>query len=185
VTEKSLQAVGISGSPSARSRSRALLERALARLTSAGLQARLIDLNTLPADGLLGRLPSREVEQALTDVAAADIVLASTPVYRATYSGLLKVFFDLLSQHALAGKVAVSIATGGAPGHQLVLEHGLRPLFASVDAVVVPTGVYAVDAEFTGGAANQSLIDRIDRAVAEAVALADVSGTRSRNTVPE
>lgn len=170
-----LTAIGISGSPSTRSRSRILLEHALGRLAAHGIGTELLDLNELPSDALLGRRTSAEVERALAAVGSADIVVASTPVYRATYTGLLKVFFDLFAQRALVGKVGIGIATGGAPGHQLVLDHGLRPLFASVGAVVVPTGVYAVDAEFEAGVPHADVLDRIERAVSESVLLAQRS----------
>ena len=176
---ESLTAIGISGSPSARSRSRLLLERALGRLAERGVATDLIDLSELPADALLGRRTSPELERALAAVAGAHIVVASTPVYRATYTGLLKVFFDLFAQRALVGKVGLAIATGGAPGHQLVLDHGLRPLFASVGAVVVPTGVYAVDAEFDAGVPHAAVLERIERAVAESVLLAERSLIRT------
>jgi len=176
---ESLTAIGISGSPSARSRSRILLEHALGRLAKRGIATDLIDLNELPADALLGRCVSAELERVLTTIGDADIVVASTPVYRATYTGLLKVFFDLFAQRALVGKVGLAIATGGAPGHQLVLDHGLRPLFASVGAVVVPTGVYAVDAEFDAGVPHADVLERIERAVAESVLLAERSQIRS------
>ena len=178
------RAVGISGSPSPRSRSRVLLEHALRALVRQGVLTTLIDLNELPADALLGRRSSAEVERALALVAEADIVIASTPVYRATYTGLLKVFFDLFTQRALVGKVGLSIATGGAPGHQLVLDHGLRPLFASVGAVVVPTGVYAVDGEFDDGVPRPGVLERIERAVAESVLLAERSLTRTAAEIP-
>lgn len=175
----SLSAIGISGSPSARSRSRILLEHALGQLAAHGISTQLIDLSELPADALLGRRASAEVERALAAVAEADIVVASTPVYRATYTGLLKVFFDLFAQRALVGKVGLPIATGGAPGHQLVLDHGLRPLFASVGAVVVPTGVYAVDKEFDAGVPRADVLERIERAVAESVLLTERSQVRN------
>jgi FMN reductase len=175
----SLTAIGISGSPSARSRSRTLLEHALDSLAERGIVTDLIDLSALPADALLGRVVSPELERALAAVGEADIIVASTPVYRATYTGLLKVFFDLFAQRALVGKVGLAIATGGAPGHQLVLDHGLRPLFASVGAVVVPTGVYAVDAEFDAGVPHADVLERIERAVAESVLLTERSQIRN------
>jgi FMN reductase len=169
----SVTAVGISGSPSARSRSRGLLTHALSRLAVEGFDSTLIDLADLPADALLGRTPSAEVKTALDLVANASIVVASTPVYRATYSGLLKVFFDLLPQRALVGKIGIAIATGGASGHLLVLDHGLRPLFASVGAVTVPTGIFATDAELDDAPQRAKVFDRIARAVIEAAALTE------------
>ena len=167
-----VRAVGISGSPLPySSKSRILLVRALSRLAAARIQVQLIELALLPAEGLLGRRKERAVEEALRSVAEADIVAVSTPIYRATYSGLLKLFFDLLPQGALAGKVGLSIATGGGPGHQLALDHGLAPLFASLGGVVVPSGVYGSDQQFTNGSPEPALIERADRAADEALSL--------------
>jgi len=166
-------AIGISGSPSPRSKSRLLLEHALATLGEHGVSTSLIDLATLPADALLGRVRAPEVDDALAAVSRATIVVASTPVYRATYTGLLKVFFDLLPLNGLAGKTAIAIATGGAPAHQLVIDYGLRPLFASVGALTAPTGIYGTDATFEEGVPHQTLLDRVARAVEEALALSD------------
>ncbi len=166
-------AVGISGSPAARSKSRTLLERALVALSDRGATTTLIDLATLPADALLGRRRANEVDSALGSVSQATIIVASTPVYRATYSGLLKVFFDLLPVDGLVGKTAIPIATGGSSAHQLVIDHGLRPLFASVGAVTTPTGVYGTDSAFENGVPHESLIARLDTAVVEAITLSE------------
>jgi FMN reductase len=166
-------AVGISGSPGARSKSRTLLERALLALSDRGATTTLIDLAALPADALLGRRRASEVDSALGSVSQATIIVASTPVYRATYSGLLKVFFDLLPVDGLVGKTAIAIATGGSSAHQLVIDHGLRPLFASVGAVTIATGVYGTDSAFENGVPHPSLIARLHAAVAEAVTLGE------------
>lgn len=165
--------VGLSGSPGQVSRSRTLLELALTALEKQGAApSRLIDLAQLPSDGLLGRRQSTEVTEAIQNVLDAGLLVVSTPIYRATYSGLLKVFFDLLPQDALAGKVAIPIATGGGAAHLLAVDHGLRPLLASVGALVVATGVYGTDAQFKGGAPEPALVERIERAALEAAALA-------------
>jgi FMN reductase len=161
------------GGLSARAFSFSLLERALAALAERGASTTLIDLASLPADSLLARRRSADVDAALASVASASIVVASTPVYRATYSGLLKVFFDLLPLNGLVDKTAIPIATGGSPAHQLVIDHGLRPLFASVGAITTPTGVYGTDASFDDGIPHPSLIARIDVAVAEAITLSE------------
>ncbi len=165
--------VGVSGSPSAASKSRRVLEDVLTSLGEAGASTTLVDLAVLPADALLGRRTSADVEEALASVASADIVAVSTPVYRATYSGLLKVFCDLFAPGALVGKVAIPIATGGGPAHALCIDHGLRPLLASVGAVVVAAGVYGTDAEFADLVPNGTLLGRVRLAADEAVALAE------------
>jgi len=169
----SITVVGISGSPSAQgSKSRVLLEHALEQLRLHQAQATLIDLAALPADGLLGRRDDAAVRHALESVLGADIIVASTPVYRAAYTGLLKAFFDLLPQNALVGKVGVPIATGKGSAHALVGDHLFRPLFASVGAVVVSAALYGTDAQFRDGVPDQALLDGVGRAVREAVVLA-------------
>lgn len=167
-----LSAVAISGSPSRDSRSRRLLAHASARLDAVGLRTTAIDLCDLPADDLLGRARSNAVVSALDALAGASLVIVGTPVYRATYSGLLKVFFDLFASDALAGKVGVCIATGGSLAHQLVIDHTLRPLLASVGTLVVPTGIYGTDAQFGPDGPAQDLLARVDRAITKALALA-------------
>jgi FMN reductase len=165
-------AIAISGSPSRGSKSRRLLAYALARCGDAGLATTLIDLCELPADDLLGRTKSAPTIDALSTVGGARIVIVGTPVYRASYSGMLKVFFDLFTMDALEGKIAVPIATGGGLAHQLVIDHALRPLLASVGAQVVATGIYATDAQFGADGPQEAVTQRIDRAIAEALAIA-------------
>ena len=165
--------VGLSGSPGQVSRSRTLLELALTALEKQGAApSRLIDLAQLPSDALLGRRDATQVAEAIQSVLDAGILVVSTPIYRATYSGLLKVFFDLLPQDALAGKVAIPIATGGGAAHLLAVDHGLRPLLASVGALVVAAGVYGTDAQFRDGVPEPALVERIERAALEAASIA-------------
>lgn len=168
---QAVTAVGISGSPSTRSRSRSLLEHALDRLRDRSIEAELVDLAELEADALLARRADAEVQRALSLVERSRIVVASTPVYRATYTGLLKVFFDLFPQRALAGKVAVGIASGAADGHRIMIDQGLKPLFESVNAEVVP-GIYATDAELANADQRAAVLERIDQAISEAWTIA-------------
>lgn len=179
----SIRAVSLSASPDGpRSRSRQLLEIARAHLAAWGVEARTLDLATFDAEALLGRARDPDVDAALAAVADADLLLVATPVYRATYSGLLKVFFDLLPTAALADTVALPIAAGGSPGHQLAIDHGLRPLLASLGALIVPTGVYAAPESFADGAPDRTLHERLERAVEEALALAPTPSPRRSPT---
>jgi FMN reductase len=138
------------------------------QLVRDGVSATILDLADLPADDLLGRTKTPAVEAALAAVFAARILIVGTPVYRASYSGLLKVFFDLFPQDALAGKIAILIATGAGPAHYLVVDHALRPLLSSVGALVVSTGIYGTDAQFGADGPHEALTRRVDRAVDEA-----------------
>ena len=129
------------------------------------------------ADHLVTGFPPGGLRGALDTVAGADALVAVTPVFSASYSGLFKTFFDVLDADALAGTPVLLGATAGSARHSLVLEHAMRPLFAYLRAVVVPTAVFAASEDWAGGDGN-SLAPRIERAAGE---LADlVSGRPSR-----
>ncbi|MFP5345840.1 MAG: FMN reductase [Actinomycetes bacterium] len=128
------------------------------------------------ADNLVTGFPNGALREAVDTVVGADALIAVTPVFSASYSGLFKTFFDVLDSGALAGKPVLMGATAGTARHSLVLDHAMRPLFAYLRAVVVPTGVFAASEDWAGGdGTSRSLSDRIDRAAAE---LADVVAGR-------
>jgi FMN reductase len=105
-------------------------------------------------------------------VSGADALIAVTPIFSASYSGLFKTFFDVLDKDALAGKPVLMGATAGTARHSLALEHALRPLFAYLRAVAVPTAVFAAAEDWAGSAgADRALADRIERAAGELAGL--------------
>ncbi|MET3962067.1 FMN reductase [Marmoricola sp. OAE513] len=120
-------------------------------------------------DHLLTGFATGELAAAQKLVVEADAVIAVTPVFSASYSGLFKTFFDVLETGALDGTPVLVAATAGTPRHSLVLEHALRPLFSYLHAVVVPTAVFAATDDFAGDGAG--LRGRVDRAAAELAAL--------------
>jgi FMN reductase len=142
------RAVGVSASPAPGSRSRLLVARTLAHLAAAGFETDLLDLTSLPADALLARRRDAAVEAAVAGVAAAPAVVLGSPVYRATYAGQLKAFFDLFPPDALRGRAVGLIATGASPAHALAVDHGLRPLVASLGGLTAAAALYVVDGEF-------------------------------------
>ncbi|MBO7941045.1 CE1759 family FMN reductase [Streptomyces antibioticus] len=127
----------------------------------------LRDLAVEIAHNFTNGFPGRKLAAALDAVAGADGLIVVTPVFSASYSGLFKSFFDVLDQDALTGKPVLIAATGGSARHSLVLEHALRPLFAYLRAVVVPTAVYAASEDW--GA--EGLPERVERAAGELAAL--------------
>jgi FMN reductase len=119
-------------------------------------------------DNVLTGFPTGALADAVRRVARADAIIAVTPVYTGSYSGLFKMFFDVLEDGALEGKPVLIAATAGTARHSLVLEFAMRPLFAYLRADVVPTGVFAASEDFGGGAVRGgSLSVRIDRAAHE------------------
>ena len=122
---------------------------------------------------LLTGFPSVRLSQLIDDVTEADALIAVSPIFSGSYSGLFKTFFDVLESETLAGKPVLIGATGGTARHSLVLEHALRPLFSYLQAVVVPTGVYAASEDWgtSSSSTHPQLATRIDRAAGELAAL--------------
>jgi FMN reductase len=120
-------------------------------------------------NNLLTRFPSPRLKAAVDSVIAADGLIAVSPIFNASYSGLFKIFFDVLDRDSLAGMPVLIAATGGTPRHSLALEHGFRPLFAYLNAAVVPTAVFAAAEDWGQQAvpAEGMLVDRIERAAGE------------------
>jgi FMN reductase len=161
----------IAGSPSERSRSAALLDAVSQRLKGRGaLVERLLIRDLSPQALLLADAAHRSVSAAVDQVARAHAIVVATPVYKAAYSGVLKVFLDLLPQSALKGKTVLPLATGGSPHHMLALDYALRPVLQSLSAHHILPGVYATDAQVTltpEGAyqVHDDLGQRLDEAV--------------------
>lgn len=125
---------------------------------------------------MLTGFPGGELRKAIESTVAADGLIAVTPIFTASYSGLFKSFFDVLDADALTGKSVLIAATGGTERHSLALEHAMRPLFAYLRSVVVPTAVYAASSDWgSGDSADGALGERIDRAAGE---LADLMTVR-------
>ena len=120
------------------------------------------------ADALTTGFANEALQTAVDTVVGADAVIAVTPVFSASYSGLFKTFFDVLDKDALIGTPVLLGATAGTARHSLVVEFAMRPLFAYLRAVPVPTGVFAASEDWAGGGAT-ALADRVDRAAGELV----------------
>ncbi|MTD16640.1 NADPH-dependent FMN reductase [Nakamurella sp. YIM 132087] len=140
--------VAISGSPSPTSTSQALLRHVELRLEVAGHTVVTIHPRDLPADALLaGDSSDPQIAAAVAAVASADGIVVSTPVFKASFSGLLKTFLDLLPQFALAGRPVLPLVTGGSPAHVLVLDYALRPVLQSMGAAPVAAGWFVSSAQ--------------------------------------
>ena len=155
------------------------LAAATAEGLPAGTQIITIDLRELAhdiVDNLLTGFPSPALGEAIGQLLRADGVIAVTPLYNGSYTGLFKSFFDVLHPEALAGKPVLIAATGGTARHSLALEHAIRPLFTYLRAVTVPTAVFAATEDWGSASGSAgALTARIERAGCELAALIDRS----------
>jgi FMN reductase len=165
-----LRVVGVSGSLHEPSRTtalvRAILDEVAARVDA---QTDLIEVAALGPSfaGALRRDDvAPEVELALQQIESADLLVAGSPVYRASFTGLFKHLFDFVGQYELVGTPVLLAATGGGERHALILEHQLRPLFGFFQALTLPMGVYASDGDFE---ARELVSADVRRRVAQAV----------------
>lgn len=173
--EHALRVVVINGSPSTKSKTVGLADVLLETLSSA-LADRNVTVHGVRVDvyrlgpAFTGALEREgiapHVEEILRQVENADVLIAATPVFRGSYSGLFKHFFDLVDQYAIANTLVFLAATGGGEHHALVLEHALRPLFGFFQALTAPVAVFAASSDFDGtNLLNPRVYGRIEMAV--------------------
>ena len=145
----------------------------------------VIELRDLAHDitnNLLTGFPSPKLAEAIEALTTADGVIAVTPIFSTSYSGLFKSFIDVIDPDALSGMPVLIAATGGTERHSLALDYAIRPLFAYLHAVAVPTAVYAASSDWgsAGDASTGGLPERIDRAARELSDLVRASDGTSR-----
>ncbi|MEG8132486.1 FMN reductase [Xanthomonas hortorum] len=171
-----LRVVAVSGGMQRPSKAVALAEHLLALIADAvPCEQHLVELGALAPQfaGAVWRsqLPAT-VEQELIAVEQADVLVVTTPVYRGSFTGLFKHFFDFIHQDALIDTPVLLAATGGSDRHALVIDHQLRPLFSFFQARTLPLGVYAPDRDFLDYRVhNEALAERARLAVQRALPL--------------
>ncbi|MFD1941778.1 CE1759 family FMN reductase [Paradevosia shaoguanensis] len=159
---------GVSDPSSTRMLADRIAQKSLDRLSAAGFATSLsiIDLAPLAVDiakAIVAGFPGEKVQAAIDTLARADAVIAATPVYKAGISGLFKSFIDLIDNDLLIAKPVVLAATAGTARHAMVGDEQMRPLFAFLRAMAMPTSVFAAPEDW----AAPELGTRIDRVAGE------------------
>jgi len=145
-----------------------IAQKSLDLLEQAGTPAtaNVIELGPLAVDtarAAIAGFPGQELQAAIDRLAAADAIIAATPVYKAGISGLFKSFVDVLDDDLLIAKPVLLAATAGSSRHALVVDDQMRPLFAYLRALTLPTSVFAAPEDW--GASE--LGERVERAATE------------------
>lgn len=163
----------ISGSPTETSRLNGLLNEIRHASSSAGWTYNEIQVRLLPPEDLIyTRFDSPAIVEANRLVAEADAVVVATPIYKASYTGVLKTFLDLIPQKGLEGKIVLPLAIGGTIAHLLALDYALKPVLSALGARHIVSGVYAQESQVTrleggGFALADDLAERLRAAVGE------------------
>jgi FMN reductase len=171
---------GVSDPSSTRLLADRTAQKTLDTLRASGAQATISVIELAPiaveiARSIISGVPTSAVQTAIERLAAADAIIASTPVYKAAISGLFKSFIDLIDNDLLVAKPVILGATGGTARHAMVVDDQLRPLFAFLRAIPVPTSLYAAPEDW--GAPE--LGRRITRAATE-LSMLVLSGVASQ-----
>ncbi|MFI0485425.1 NAD(P)H-dependent oxidoreductase [Actinomadura sp. 9N215] len=179
-----LRVVVVNGSPSRPSKTMGLVDVVLDTLRGMlPVETSRIDVYGL-GPGFTGAIErddvTPEVEAALRLAEEADLLIAAAPVFRGSYPGMFKHFFDLVEQYALANKPVLLAATGGGDHHALVLEHAMRPLFAFFQALTVPVAIFANGGDFDGTTLlNPRVYGRIETGLADVADLLRARAARA------
>jgi FMN reductase len=182
--EPALRVVVVNGSPSRPSKTMGLVDVVLETLaTMHPIETSRIDVYRLGhefTDAVERDDVPPAVEATLRLAENADLLIAAIPVYRGSYPGLFKHFFDLVDQYALANKLVLLVATGGGDHHALVLEHALRPLFAFFQALTIPVAIFASAGDFDGTTLlNPRIYGRIQMALTDVTDLLHTRATHA------
>jgi FMN reductase len=169
-----LRITAISGALQQPSRTEALLDAIVGELAVAlPIVAHFVKLSEIGAEVGATLHRGALTPRVFADIQAietADVLVVATPVYRASYTGLLKHLFDFVGHESLVGRPVLLAATGGSERHGLMIEHQLRPLFGFFQALVLPLGIYATEADFDDyRLASKAVADRITLAVDQAL----------------
>lgn len=179
-----LKVVAVSGGLQRPSKTLTLVEQLLEGLSDAlPIETRLIELGEIvPKFGAAvqrSQLPPA-IESLLREIETADLLLVASPIYRGSYTGLFKHFFDFVHHESLIDVPVLLAATGGSDRHALAIDHQLRPLFSFFQAHTLPIGVYATDRDFTDyRVSSDALQARIALAVERALPVLHRRGGRA------
>ena len=138
----------ISGSPTEVTRLNGVLHEVLDHLSGIGIAPEIINVRQLPSEALIqAKFDSSEITEANKKVEDANIIVILTPVYKASFSGVLKTYLDLLPQSGLEGKTILPIAVGGTFGHLLMIDYSLKPVLTALGATYILKGAFILDSQ--------------------------------------
>lgn len=169
-----MKLIGLSGSPTERSKTLLAIEVAVEHVADAypSVETEIVNVRDYDVQFCDGRDPAEyegDTRRVIDKIVEADALIVGTPMYRATYTGILKNVFDLIPNDALYGKPVGIVATGGSDHHYLAIEHELKPLIGFFQGLALPGGVYAKNEDYENGTLVSEGVIRSLRQLAESV----------------
>jgi FMN reductase len=170
-----LRITTIVGNPRVGSRTRLAADAVAGSLAKLAQDAgREVEQQVVELAELMGELfafPSEAADAAVARAQSSDLLVVASPTYKATYTGLLKAYFDRFGSGSLAGVVAIPLMLGGAPVHALAVDCHLHPLLLEIGASCPTRGLFILESELeqldtvveTWRAANEPILRRLMR----------------------
>ncbi|WP_180960355.1 NADPH-dependent FMN reductase [Neobacillus cucumis] len=150
----------ISGSPSEQTRLNGVFDEVVRHLEGVNINPEIIHVRNLPAQDLIqAKFDSEDIIRANKKVEDSNIIVILTPVYKASFTGVLKTYLDLLPQNGLEGKTILPIAVGGSFGHLLMIDYALKPVLTALGATHILKGAFILDSQIKKFENNQYEID--------------------------
>ena len=165
-----VKAILINGADRVQSRLTGVQQIIEKQLQAKGVEVETLYVHQLPAEDLIrANFASPAIVEAVQKVGASDIVVVLTPIFKGSYTGILKTFIDLLPQQGLVDKIAVPVAIGGSIAHLLALEYALNPVLSILGASTIISPIYVVDKQVArtedGFTVDEEIIARIERVI--------------------
>jgi FMN reductase len=150
----------ISGSPAEQTRLNGVLDEIVKQAKKENLNPEIIQIRELPSEDLIqAKFDSEEIIKANKKVEDSSIIIILTPVYKASFTGVLKTYLDLLPQNCLEGKTILPVAIGGTYGHLLMIDYSLKPVLSALGATHILKGVFVLDSQVKNLGSNHYEID--------------------------
>jgi FMN reductase len=150
----------ITGSPTEHTRLNGVLQEVLYYFHQEGHTPEVINVRNLPPEDLIyANFYGEEINSANKKVEESNFVVILTPVYKASFSGVLKTYLDLLPQNGLEGKTILPITVGGTFGHLLAIDYSLKPVLSALGANHFLKGVFIQDSQIKKLENNQYELD--------------------------
>lgn len=150
----------IAGSPSSSSRSSSILEISRNFLEQQSIDVSCLSVKDIPPEDLVfANFESEALKRAQAMIEQAQAIIIGTPVYKASYTGVLKALLDLMPQYAFSGKTILPIATGGTITHLLSIDYAMKPLFSVLGATNILRGVFILDSQMQRDAESSLTLD--------------------------
>ncbi|KMK76502.1 NADPH-dependent FMN reductase [Alkalihalobacillus pseudalcaliphilus] len=154
----------ISGSPNKGSRLQGLIKYTQQYFVKEGVKTDIIHVHDLPAEALIqAQFNNEKVKRFHKQVEKADKIIVASQVYKASFTGILKTYLDLLPQNAFKGKPILPLVIGGSLAHLLMVDYSFKPVLSALGAKSIYKGIFVVETEVSKDLSHEFVINKVTK----------------------